>query len=354
MSQEGDASVQKTAADGQVVPDSKAVPKHQIPFMASLDDAAALYQREKDPFYIVAFMLQHWLCSLVERAIAEYVEKKNPKERSLQRGEACRTLLELLEFLELESGKRFRYLLSVLLRFSGSDDAPGNSLRRALVPLSIEHRCTGDYFGPKTLEIAKLEKEGNELARRTVVRWCDWVDAAVHLRVHRHWHFAPDCFDPDPEKRQLAELGKIQRHIAELDPRAQAAWLWDFSNAALRFKDSPKWAALGKSMGSESEPSWPYADVDTLVIAFWPMVKGYNWTYRDLLNVIRPALKRPKAYPCEREQDFATYCANVLGLRKTGKGLTAKNGRPAGYEIAVQLSPALARALPGGPSSTRP
>ncbi len=48
-------------------------------------------------------------------------------------------------------------------------------------------------------------------------------------------------------------------------------------------------------------------------------------------------LKRPKAYPCELDQDFATYCVNVLGLRKTGKGVTARNAQPAGYEIARQL-----------------
>ena len=50
---------------------------------------------------------------------------------------------------------------------------------------------------------------------------------------------------------------------------------------------------------------------------------------------------RPNAYPCEREQDFATYCTNVLGLRKTGKGITAKNGRPTGYEIAKQWCPTI-------------
>jgi len=36
-----------------------------------------------------------------------------------------------------------------------------------------------------------------------------------------------------------------------------------------------------------------------------------------------------------------TYCANVLGLRKSGKGRTAKNGQPTGYEIAKQLCPGI-------------
>src|SRR5262249_52855555 len=143
-------------------------------------------------------------------------------------------------------------------------------------------------------------------------------------------------FDPDPEVRELAALGNAQRHLAHLSDRARACWLVDFASALQRYKDSPKWAALGKAMaeatpagtGSDGSPVWIYEQLDTLVISLWPLVKKYNWTYRDLLNVIRPVLRRPKAYPCEREQDFATYCVNVLGLRKTGRGVTTTNGQP--------------------------
>ena len=60
-----------------------------------------------------------------------------------------------------------------------------------------------------------------------------------------------------------------------------------------------------------------------------------NWTFRDLMNVARDLVQRPNAYPIEREQDTAAYCANVLGLHKTGTGKTAPNGRPVGYEVAM-------------------
>jgi hypothetical protein len=306
--------------------------------LRNFEDAQALYQEEKDPFYLAAFLIQCWLGNLMIRAAGEYAEKKNPKERALQNGEAWRNFRDLFG---LTKDKGLRYLLSCLFRFSASDDSPGNSLRRALVPLSLEHRSTSDFFGPKTIKTAKHPKQGNELARRTIVRWCDWLDADIHLRTHRRWHTSPACFDPDPETRELAALGNAQRHLAQLDPHAKASWLLDFANAAERYQHSPKWAALGKAMADNSDRSWPYAEVDTLVIALWPLVKAHNWTYRDLLNVIRPALKRPSFYPCEREQDFAAYCANVLGLRKTSKGVSAKNGRPAGYEIATKFCPAL-------------
>lgn len=306
--------------------------------MRTFDDAEALFHETHDPFYLAAFLIQCWLGGLVQRATAEYAEKKNPKDRSLQSGESWRSFLELFE---LTSGKGFRYLLACLFRFSASDDSPGNTLRRALVPLSVEHNVTGDYFGPKTIQTAKLPNEGNDLARRTIVRWCDWLDAAIHLKTHRRWHLAPAAFDPDPETRELAALGNAQRHIADLDARGKVCWLLDFASAAERYRNSPKWAKLAKGMSTGEAPPWLYPDVDTLVTALWPLVKQYNWTYRDFLNVIRPALTRPNAYPCDGEQDFAAYCPTVLGLHKTAKGTTTKTAHPLGYQIAHQLCPPL-------------
>ncbi len=145
----------------------------------------------------------------------------------------------------------------------------------------------------------------------------------------------------------------------------------DFTTAAEHYQNSPKWSVLGQAMADGSDRLWQYPEIDTLVIALWPLVKTYNWTYRDLLTVIRPALSRrreakaepstrdtqlstPRSpstinshlstppYPCRTEQEFAVYCANVLGLRKSAKGATAKNGHPKGIEIAKQWCPALA------------
>ncbi len=351
-----------TKAPSQTPPaEGKPPDRPPLPMMATFDDAEALALSQKDPFYLAVFLFQIWLSGLLLRATAEYAEKKNPKERSLQTGEAWRSFLDLFPFAPK---KGFGYLLTCLARFAATDDAPGNSLRRALVPLSIErynpgdpnvHPLPSDGRGIKGEGLAALnhpasvasakEAQPSALnqhnARRTIMRWCDWVDAAVHLRTHRHWHLAPGCFSPDPEARELAALGNAQRHIAGLDARARLCWLSDFANAAEKYQHSPKWTAVGKAMSDDSDKLWLYADVDSLVIALWPLVKAHNWTYRDLLNVIRPGLKRPNAYPCEREQDFSAYCANVLGLRKQGKGVSARNGKPTGHEIAKRMCPAL-------------
>ena len=100
-------------------------------------------------------------------------------------------------------------------------------------------------------------------------------------------------------------------------------------------------------MSDVSDRQWRYPDVDTLVIGLWPLVKAHNWTYRDLLNVIRPALKRPESYPSSVESEFAPYCANVLGLKKSGRGRSSQSGRPKGFEVALELCPALKQAHNG-------
>jgi len=246
-------------------------------------------------------------------------------------------------------------VLSHLFRFCASDRSPRNSLRQALVPLSIEHHLTGDYVGPKTIAALKqrigtgAHRENGEskerkpqfpplppvkspfpvaaLAEQTIIRWCDWLDAAIHQRIHQHWHLAPACFDPDPETRHLANLGHAQRHLACLDERARACWLLDFAAAADHYQDSPKWSALGKGMDAAPARPWPYAEVDTLVVALWPMVTANNWTYRDLINVLRSLDTRPPAlnpfhrYPCgEDEGEIEDYLhatfRNLLGEQK--------------------------------------
>jgi len=118
-----------------------------LPFMREPDDAMALFEAEKDPFYLAAFMIQFWLGGLVQRAAAEYALHKNPKDRSLQRGEAWKAFRETFSRHQQDG---LRFLLPHLLRFCATDSSPRNSLRQALVPLAIEHQITGNYyFGPK-------------------------------------------------------------------------------------------------------------------------------------------------------------------------------------------------------------
>ena len=302
--------------------------------MKSIKDAEALVEKERDPFYLDAFMIEGWLGHSILEAAAEYAEKKNAKDREMQNGQAWRGFLAIFGHVQ---DNEFHHVLQSLLRFADHDDCQSRMLVRTIVPLSVEHECFGDYIGPKTMAAANRPAEAVALMKRSIERWCGWIDSLLHFETHASWYLMPEKFDQDPEKRELAALGVNQRLLGEMNEFSRAWWEWHHGEAAIRFKDSPKWRTVGKAMASESTRHWNHPDLDTAVISVWPLVKKHNWTYRDLMEFLTRMSLHPKSYPCEREQDLAAYCSNVLGLHKRGQGKSAANGRPAGDDVAVRL-----------------
>jgi hypothetical protein len=308
-----------------------------LPFMKSFADVKALCEREGDPFYLDAFMFEAWLGQVVLGAASEYAEKKQAKDRSMQTGHTWRVFLQF--FGHVKDSEFHRLLLS-LYRFAEYDDVQAHILVCSVTPLSYEHEYFSDYIGPKNFEVLKRPAEAVKLARRSVERWCEWIDALIHFQTHAGWHLQPARFDPDPEKRELAALGINQRNFAEMNDFSKNWWHWHHGEAAERFKESPKWPTLGMAMASEDERIWNYPDLDTVIISIWPLLKRQNWTYRDLMAVLRMILPPPHRYPQESEQELAAYCQNVLGLSKSGsKGRSSPDGKPHGWEVALKVCP---------------
>jgi hypothetical protein len=302
--------------------------------MKSIEDMRALCVREHDNFYATAFMIECWLGEVVLEAAAQYAERKQANERRMQSGQCWRTFQRVFG---RATNAEFLHLYGHLLRFAEYDDPQAAMLRRAIVPLSFEHECFADFVGEKTMAVAQRAAEGMQMLRRTVARWCAWLDALVHYETHAGYHLVPPLFQADPERRELGVLGVNQRHYADLGEGSKAWWHWHHGEASERFKGSPKWLAVGEAMASQAQRHWAYPELDVRVISLWPLVVPHNWTYRDLLNFLNEILERPNTYPCEREQDLATYCVNVLGLRKAGKGRTSVSGKPTGYEVARRV-----------------
>jgi len=303
--------------------------------MKSIEDAVALCEKEQDNFYVSAFMIEAWLGAVVLEAAAEYAEKKNAKDRAMQSGQAWQGFLKVFGH---GNGKEFHHVLQALYRFAEYDDVQARMLLKAIVPVSVEHEYSGDFIGPKTPTVAKNAAETIRLMRRTVERWCDWLDSLIHFNTHEMFHLSPASFDPDPQKRELAALGINQRAYAHLSVFSKSWWQWHHGEAAERFKDSPKWPTLGEAMASDKARVWNYPDLDAVIVSLWPLLKLNNWTYRDLLNVARLILPAPHRYPLVCEPELATYCQNVLGLHKSGiKGRSSPNGKPRGWEVALKL-----------------
>jgi hypothetical protein len=305
--------------------------------MKSIEDAKALCEKDQDNFYFDAFLIEAWLGHIALEAAAEYADNKSAKNRALQTGQAWRGFLQVFGHVK---DKEFHHVLQSLYRFTEYDDVQADILLRSITPLSYEHECFSDYIGPKTVDVLKRPAEAVRLARRSVERWCDWIDAVIHFQTHAGFHLQPARFDPDPEKRELATLGVNQRNFADMDDFGKTWWQWHHGEAAERFKKSSKWPTLGKAMASENERIWNYPYLDIVIISIWPLLKLNNWTYRDLLAVVRMILPAPHRYPLETEQELSTYCLNVLGLRKSGSaGHSSPEGKPRGWEVALKLCP---------------
>jgi hypothetical protein len=88
---------------------------------------------------------------------------------------------------------------------------------------------------------------------------------------------------------------------------------------------------------TQPKRTWPHPELDEAVISLWPLVQRHNWTFGDLLGVLRDVLPNSDIYPCQNERNLATYCAFTLRLRRFGHGKTARDSRPPGYELALRL-----------------
>jgi hypothetical protein len=279
-------------------------------------------------------MLQAWIGHLLDQALADYGDQRRGHSRIMQFGQAQRGFLQVFGNL---TDTEFQSLLHNCHRFTGYDDPLATILLQAVVPLSIEHECSGDFSGPRALDAARRPNVSTALLRQSVERWAEWVDAVIHLQTHVLWHLAPECFAPGRDRRDWAALG-IHRWFAgqlsdpskmKVSARNFAALPWE-EDAQVLNRLAPYGAATPKR-------TWPHPELDEAVISLWPLVQRHNWTFGDLLNVLRDVLPKLDIYPCENERNLATYCAFTLRLRRFGHGKTTRESRPPGYEVALRL-----------------
>jgi hypothetical protein len=304
--------------------------KVPLPFMKTMEDAMDVCQRENDNFYLTAFMIECWLGDVTCGTVEQYAERKSAKNRKLQQGLAVESFAALFGHV---SDAEFHDLFSSLKRFAEFDDSQSRTLARAYWTMTLE-------FPVATWPVPSSPFDANQLAgitafmRGIVHRLGEWVEAITHAHMHFLSHHAPLAFDADPEKRELALLGFQQRRYPVMSDFEKAWWKWHHGEAAERLSDPAHWTMVGKGMADESTRHQSYPALDDCIIMLWPLVRRHQWTYRDLMNVIRDVAPVPMRYPCEREQDLASYCNNVLGLRKRSKGKTDPEGTPPGFKVA--------------------
>jgi hypothetical protein len=350
---------------------NEATPRLVLPFMGTMGDAYELCRLEQDDFYMSAFMIQAWIGRASVLVAAEYAEKKEARTRYLQYGhQSPRAFAEIIgdalsktkakddgggepgvsassadaaradeivrdqfigQLVMLDATKA-RTFFQHILRFSSFDDPIAGICREAVMNFATEVNLKPQAV----IEPPFIMHPRFGDPRVALIYFCDWLDSVLHLKTHAMWYSQPAMFDPNAEKRDLAAGAFLRQHMADADAETRSRYQAQFEAAAKHYPDSPKQRAMAVTLDDDKPRVWTYEDVDTAVITLWPLVKRFNWTYVDLLKTIRPSVKRPKLYPCHREQSFATYCTNVLGLRKTGKGKSSEGELP-GAGVARRL-----------------
>src|SRR5262245_41510403 len=169
-------------------------------FLQSFRDVA-LGQEGQDEFYLDALMIHAWLNQLLVQAAADYMGRRNLKHKGMQAGQAQKTFLQIFGHVKDHELHR---LLQSFYRFKEYDDPLAAILFRALVPLSIEHESYYEFLRSRFADFDDRPREAVLSMRQTIERWCDWVDAVIHLQIHAHWHLTPECFQSDGKGRRLA------------------------------------------------------------------------------------------------------------------------------------------------------
>jgi hypothetical protein len=323
--------------------------RQPLPIMDTIHDAAKLNIQHRTTFYVSAFLFQCWLSELTLAHAAQLAEKPDPKDRSFQIGESLRGFHK---YFGHASDAEFPELFSHLMQFAEYPDPFAAHILEAAALMSQEHHFTRQsrdqcqHFSVSafqhlpaapTLHDDALHDDALHVLTR---RLCDWLDSVLHFHALCARHIMPDCFDPDPQKRELTLLGINHRHFDDLDQPAQLRWLTHMLDAVDELKHSRKWSTYHRAnKGAVPKPlPWPTVRLDRSIITLWPIFKHYNWSATDLLSTLRQVLKPSGLAPSPDESTLAEYCCSVLSLRHPNLSLQPHtNANPPALDLALHL-----------------
>jgi hypothetical protein len=225
---------------------------------------------EDERFHLNCVVAQVWLLQLRRYTETRYADSAGARRPALQTGYARRSFCTLFEPPSAIEAVR---LFENLLRFANYESAaPARTFFLAYAPLVFEHDVSGEYIGPGVWTPEAGSKNAAVRVRRTLQRWCDWLEALMHFQIH-----------------DLHRPGTVPREL------------------------------------------------DQAMIFLWPLLTRHKWSAPDLLAVLRSFLDCSANFPCQSEEQLATYCRTALGLRLPNRRMAVEDGVLAGREVAERL-----------------
>lgn len=151
---------------------------------------------------------QVWLMQLQKRTKQRYTASTGSPRPALQTGYGWRsfsTFFEPLSAIELVR------LFENLLRFASDDEyAPARAFFLAYAPLAFEHDMYGAYIGPGVWTRPAGSQKAAQRVRSTLQRWCDWMEALVHVQVHVQ--YSTRSVSPELDKAVILLWPLLKQH----------------------------------------------------------------------------------------------------------------------------------------------
>jgi len=137
---------------------------------------------EDERFHLNCVVAQVWLLQLRRYTEMRHAESPCGRRPALQTGYARRSFSILFEPPSAIEAVR---LFENLLRFANYESAaPARTFFLAYAPLVFEHDVSGEYIGPGVWSPEAGSKNAAVRVRRTLQRWCDWLEALMHFQIH--------------------------------------------------------------------------------------------------------------------------------------------------------------------------
>jgi len=287
----------------------------QLPQMRSYDEALAVSEKTGDPFFVWAFALQGWIRDLMAETLLTYSTDDHRPCDVLQDGLAWAWLCELFGTL---NDQDLLFSLQTLFRFTHYDNRFSATLARALVPLTLEQQLTGRPCVPQP-------SHSTRLLRRTAMFWCDWLEATIHLEVHRGV-LLYRCGAHAGAGDDLAGFGHPVCRLPAL-------------RQAMPRLPRPARAPATTLADLLEHPSYPGEEIETILIGLQPLAKRYHWTAIDLFDVIIHLVRHAEPDFCWATLDLHNYRRDELGLSPLQDDDKQLPGPPAGLALAALICP---------------
>lgn len=310
-----------------------------LPAFTSWEECQAYSKAKDDPFYLIAFMIEAWVGDVTQSTIKHYAENKSGK-RHLQTGIAWESWRRVFGTVKPEE---WPGVLTALLRFSNCDAPESDYIKHIMNVVALEDHygepvSISAYIATGTVQALTLDELFRKM-RYLFQRMAEWLEAVIHWNTHLTAAIAPKVLQSSQEKRELYQLGLLQRNHANLGVNGKAWWQFRHGDMANRFSGKPELGLIGQAQANEKWGSLKRPQVDQLTIHWWPLLKRYHWTDRDMRLLIRQVVDRPDEYPLNEDKEFADYRQKALGLKKakSNQDKSSPDGHPRGWKVAMAM-----------------